>query len=77
MEPYIDDIIIYVNEDRAKQLQRNLHHEEWCGTFTFHMKFKDGIAIQVDEDGDVPLFDDPVVLTYPSLHDYQHNPQMQ
>lgn len=33
------------------------------------MKFKDGIAIQVDEDGDVPLFEDPIILTYPSAQD--------
>lgn len=37
------------------------------------MKFMDGIAIQIDDDGDVPLFEDPVVMTYPSIYDVEQH----
>jgi hypothetical protein len=58
-KPYIDTILLTgLNKDA----------DPWTET-EVRMKFKDGIAIQVDEDGDVPLFEDPIILTYPSAQD--------
>lgn len=56
MEPYIDEILLTMPDGNEQSIR---------------MKFKNGIAIQVDEDGDVPLFDDPVVMTYPSVYDVE------
>ena len=40
------------------------------------MAFKDCIAIEVDDSGDVPLFSDPMVMTYPSENDVMETPEM-
>lgn len=58
MEPYIDEILLTMLDGEEKAVR---------------MKFKNGIAIQIDEDGDVPLFEDPIVMTYPSTYDVEEN----
>lgn len=58
MESYIDEILLTMPDGEEKAVR---------------MKFKNGIAIQIDEDGDVPLFDDPIVMTYPSTLDVEEN----
>lgn len=61
MEPYID--VITLTEPDGTDVDVS-------------MRFKDGIAIEVDENGDVPLFGDPIVLTYPSADDMKENPSL-
>lgn len=62
-KPYIDTILLTgLNKDA----------DPWTET-EVRMKFKDGIAIQVDENGDVPLFEDPIILTYPTARDVSEN----
>ena len=58
MEPYIDEILLTMPDGSELPVR---------------MKFRNGVAIQVDEDGDVPLFDDPLLMTYPSTFDVQEN----
>lgn len=62
-KPYIDTILL---------TGLNKNADPWTET-EVRMKFKDGIAIQVDEDGDVPLFEDPIILTYPTAKDVAEN----
>ena len=65
-KPYIDTILLTgLNKDA----------DPWTET-EVRMKFKDGIAIPVDEDGDVPLFEDPIILTYPTAKDVSEHRDM-
>ena len=61
MDTYIDEILLTM-PDGSEQAVR--------------MKFGDGVAIQVDGDGDVPLFEDPLLMTYPSTFDVKDNPSL-